>query len=79
MRVKPGASELLGFSALIHLVVEEVRHGVIIKGHADAGDRLLDCLEVLDVQQVLRSCDAEAANLRLAVVAEEEELGPGCR
>jgi hypothetical protein len=72
MCVQPQASELFGLLAGIYLLIEEVSHGRIIE--SDTGDSygLLDCLEVVDVEQVIRGRDSKAADLCRAVTAEAE-------
>ena len=77
MGMDPGAAELLGPAAQVHLPVEEVGHGLVVEGHRDPGAYLPHQLDVLDVEQVVGRRDAEAAHLGLAQVAQVEELRPG--
>ena len=53
MRVQPDAGELLRPAACVHLGLEEVGHGQIVKGDAGHGHVLLDAAKLLDPQQVV--------------------------
>ena len=70
-------AELLGPAAQVHLPVEEVGHGLVVEGHRGPGAYLPHKLDVLDVEQVVGRGDAEAADLGVAQVAQEEQLRPG--
>ena len=77
MRMDPHAGKLLRPPAEVHLEVEEVGHGLVIERDAGGGGLLGNADEVLDVERVIFDRDAEAPDLSLAAVTEEQEFGPG--
>ena len=73
----PNPRELLQPAAPVHLAVEEVGHRLVVEFHRGPRACLPDKLHVLDVEQIGVCGDAEAADLRVAQVAEIEQFGPG--
>ena len=77
MRVDPDSGELLGPATRIDLVIEIVRHGLVVELHMDPAASLADEPHVLDEQQVVARRNPESTDLRLTQVTQVQELGPG--
>ena len=63
MAMEPNSCELPRLPAQVHLIVEEVRHGRIVKLDTHAGHFLLDRDELSDKEQVIRIANSETADL----------------
>ena len=79
MSVNPNAGKLRRLETAIHAAVEEIGDRGVQETDADAGHFLADGDEVLDVEEVVRRRNAEAADLGVPRMAEILEFEPGER
>ncbi len=69
MRVNPQPPKLGRHTAEIHLLIEELGHGLIVEGHRCPRACLPHELHVLDVEQIVSRTDPKAADFSITQVA----------
>ena len=77
MGVNPDSRELSGLPPRIDLLVKEFGHRRVVELDRDDAAELLDRLDVLDIEKIIKPRDAEATDLAHPAVAEKQQLGPG--
>ena len=79
VRMHPNAGKLSWMAALVHLEIEEIGDGFILESHTDLRALLLHQENIFDQQQIIGLRDSETADLRVARIAQKQQLGPGKR
>jgi hypothetical protein len=75
--VDPEPTKAFGLPSCIDLLVEEIRHSLVLEGNGQSRAVLPDEPDILDNEQVLLRANAESADFGRAQVAEKEQLAPG--
>lgn len=79
MGVNPNASKLFWSASGIALLVKVVSDSRVVEGNRHRRALLFNELHVFNQQQIVSGRDAEAANLRITVVTEIQQLRPRIR
>ncbi len=79
MRVNPDPAKLFRLSAEVHLLFEKVRDRAVLKCDKGLGAVLLNQLQVLHEQQIVRCGNSEPTDFGGTEVTQVPELRPGCR
>jgi hypothetical protein len=76
--MNPASPKLFGLSSCIDLLVEEIRHGVILEGYGHCRAVLPNEPDVLDQKDFVFGTDPEPADFGLAQVAKVKFVFEGC-
>jgi len=74
--MNPNPADLFGLAAEVDLVFEKIGDSDVIERHKDLGTVLLDELNVLDEQQIVRCGDSEPADFRRPQVTQDTRVSP---